>query len=252
MSRTYQALKKAEREKIHGRTVAAAVALDDREAPAALRDPGLATRLEFEKMRVWLMNPGARGAPLQTVMVAACHAATGTTTTAAQLAATLAQGGARVLAVDANFRTPALNRLFQLRNKGGLSDILQEGPVGDEFHILPSSRDDLFVLPTGPLADTAADLFERPTLKEFLARVKAKFDFAIFDAAPLLDFPDSYALAPHVDGVILLAEADKTSVRDAWRATRDIERAGGRLLGVVLNRQRDHVPRFLRRFLGAD
>jgi Mrp family chromosome partitioning ATPase len=81
-----------------------------------------------------------------------------------------------------------------------------------------------------------------------ITHLKEKFDFIIFDCAPVPDFPDAFALAPKVDGIILVAEADKTLVGEAQRAKRNLEQSGGRILGVVLNRQRDYMPVFLRKF----
>ncbi len=73
----------------------------------------------------------------------------------------------------------------------------------------------------------------------------------IFDAPPVGLFPDSLALAAKVDGVILVTESEKTRIDEARRAKQDLERAGARILGVVVNRHTDYVPRFLRRALGS-
>jgi Mrp family chromosome partitioning ATPase len=93
-----------------------------------------------------------------------------------------------------------------------------------------------------------AEVFEGRAIELLLDELKQKFDFIIFDAAPVIEFPDSYALAPKVDGIILVVGAEKTSVDEAQRAKRNIEQAGGRLLGIVLNRRKNHIPVRLRKF----
>jgi Mrp family chromosome partitioning ATPase len=55
-------------------------------------------------------------------------------------------------------------------------------------------------------------------------------------------YPDARALAPLVDGVILVVEADVTPVAVANRAVELIRDTGANLLGVVLNKRRDYIP----------
>jgi Mrp family chromosome partitioning ATPase len=45
-----------------------------------------------------------------------------------------------------------------------------------------------------------------------------------------------------VDGVLLVLEAGKTRRHVAIRAKKELEEAGGKLLGVVLNKRRYHIP----------
>jgi protein-tyrosine kinase len=249
MSRTYQALRKAETDKqqrfmppeptpvTHGREV----------KKPHLRN-GLASEVEYQKLRVWLTNPSGREQALQTVMIVSCRAGTGSTTTATLLARTLAEGkNFRVLIIDGNFRTSSLNRAFKVKNNGGFTELVSAG-APFEAHIQPTDRQNLFVLTTGQISLLPAEVFEGKAIELLLTELKQKFDFIIFDAAPVIEFPDSYALAPKVDGIILVVEAEKTSIEDAQRAKRNIEQAGGRLLGVVLNRGRNYIPTLLGKF----
>ncbi|MGH7962202.1 MAG: CpsD/CapB family tyrosine-protein kinase [Candidatus Binatia bacterium] len=200
---------------------------------------------------MWLTTPTAHNGRLQTIMVAACHAGTGSTTTASMLAATLAAGKkSRVLIIDGNFRTPSLNRVFKVKNNGGLTEtVFAENPF--EVQIQLTDRENLFVLTTGRLSLIPTEVFEGESIDQLLFHLKQKFDFIIFDAAPLLEFPDAYALAPKVDTIVIVVEADKTPIDGVQRVKRDLERVGGRILGVVLNRQKEYVPAFLRKFIGS-
>jgi protein-tyrosine kinase len=211
-----------------------------------------AADLQYQKVRVWLTTSANRGQRLQTVMVVGCRSGSGSTTTATLLASTLAEGQKlRILIVDGNFRTPSLSRVYNVRNNGGFSEVVRQGaPL--ETHVQKTDQSNLAVLPTGHISRYPAEVFEGNSLDELLERLKREFDFIIFDAAPLLEFPDAYALAPKVDAIILVLEADRTSIADAQRAKRDLEDAGGRLLGVVLNRQKRHAPSWLRTRFGID
>ncbi|MGH7797282.1 MAG: CpsD/CapB family tyrosine-protein kinase [Candidatus Binatia bacterium] len=205
--------------------------------------------MEYERIGLWLTNPMSRGERLQTVMVVSAHSGTGSTTTAALLAHTLAKvKNRRVLIIDSNFRTPSLNMVFHVKNNGGFTEIASDA-VPLEAHIQPTNRANLFVLTSGRIAISPAEVFESALIDQLLAQLKEKFDFILFDAAPIVEFPDAVALAPKVDSIILVAQSEKTSVEEAQRAKLTLEQAGGRILGVVLNRQKDYTPPFLRRFL---
>jgi capsular exopolysaccharide synthesis family protein len=209
---------------------------------------GVAGQVEYQKLRVWLTNPAVRTQPLQTVMIVSCRAGTGSTTTATLLARTLAEGkNFRVLIIDGNFRTSSLNRAFRVKNNGGFTEILSGG-APFEAHIQATDRQNLFVLTSGQISLLPAEVFEGKGVELLLGELKQRFDFIIFDAAPVIEFPDSYALAPKVDGIILVVEAEETSIEEAQRAKRNIEQAGGRLLGIVLNRRKNYIPARLRRF----
>ncbi|MFQ5902521.1 MAG: CpsD/CapB family tyrosine-protein kinase [Candidatus Binatia bacterium] len=248
MGKTYEALKKAEAEK-GAKPPLESLSVDGREAPEVLWNVGPLAQVEYQKIRVWLTNPAAQGQRHQTVMVVGCHPGTGATTTAALLAATLAEGTkARVLIIDSNFRTPALNMIYQVNNNGGFTEAASKG-VPFETHIQPTDRKNLYVLTCGRISTCPAEIFEGEAIDHLISQLKQKFDYIIFDAAPSLEFPDSYALAPKVDCIILVVQAEKTRIGDTQIAKRNLEMAGGQILGVVLNRQRDYTPAFLKRFL---
>jgi len=250
MSRTYQALQKAEAAKQQNGWSHDGRAFHNGEHPTPFQlGKGVVNHLEYQKIRVWLTNPSYRGQHLQTVMIVSCRAGTGSTTTASLLARTLAEGkNFRVLIIDGNFRTSSLNRAFKVKNNGGFTEIISAG-APFEAHIQPTDRQNLFVLTTGQISLLPSEIFEGEAIDLLLAELRKKFDFIIFDAAPVIEFPDSYALAPKVDGIIMVVEAEKTSIEDAQRAKRNLEQAGGRLLGVVLNRKRNYLPGFLQRLL---
>ncbi|MGH7805205.1 MAG: CpsD/CapB family tyrosine-protein kinase [Candidatus Binatia bacterium] len=254
MSRTYEALMKAERSRArdvgtngaNGNGHANGVGQRGR-VGVDRHDPA---HLEYEKIRVWLRHPSTNGDRLQTVMIVSCHSGTGSTTTAALLGTTLAEGKhSRVLIIDSNFRTPGMNLLFQVQNDSGLSDITTDG-LPFEAEIQATDRKNLFVLSAGMNA-SPLDVFDGEAIEQLINELRSRFDYILFDAAPTVDFPDAYALAAKVDGIILVAEPEHTLIEEAQRTKRDLERAGGRILGVVLNRHKDFLPASVRRSVGA-
>jgi capsular exopolysaccharide synthesis family protein len=246
MSRFYAALRKVERE-----ARGAPPGEVWRAAPDIRWDLPRGGHVEYQKLRIWLTNAAARGQAVQTMMVVSCHASTGSTTTAALLAATLAEGQKlRVLVVDGNFRTPAVKFVFNVTSRTGFNEVISDG-VSLEAGIQKTGRPNLSVLTTGKASVWPGQVFEGKAVEEMITRLKASFDFIIFDAAPVLEFPDAYGLAPKVDSILLVVAAERTSIGDAQTAKRNLEMAGGRLIGAVLNRQRDYAPHLLKRIVGT-
>jgi capsular exopolysaccharide synthesis family protein len=245
MSKTYRALEKAsgdgKADVPTPRVVSGASVMDRNEEG---KDD-----LAFQKLAVSLTSSALAGGPIQTLLVTGCRASVGTTTVTARLAATLARGKKfRVLAVDANMRGPALDRVFHARHPDGLTEVLT-GHATIETAIQETTAPNLHVLTSGAVSIGPAELLDGVTIEALMRRLREKFNFIVVDSAPVLDFPDACSLAPRVDGVLLVVGAEETSIDDAQTARRDLVRAGGRLLGVVLNRKRTYIPRTLQRLL---
>ena len=75
-------------------------------------------------------------------------------------------------------------------------------------------------------------------------------DAVFIDAAPVTLYPDARALAPLVDGVVLVVEADITPVSVAARAVDLIRDSGANILGVVLNKRHDYIPERVLQLIG--
>ena len=246
MSKIYEALKRAERRVA---PPAFGTAVRGSNGLHTVADVADDVRLEYERLQIWITNGSPGTPPMQTVMIASCQRGNGATTTATGLAATLARRhAARVLIVDANLRTPCLHQVFGARHHPGFRDLLGNGTAAADY-AQPTAHANLFVLTSGTTSGTALEIFSPAAIGRLVAELKSRFDFIVFDASPFLEFPDAYGLAPHVDAVVLVVEADRTHVDDARRVMRELERSRVRTAGVVLNRQRDYTPRLLRRML---
>jgi Mrp family chromosome partitioning ATPase len=67
----------------------------------------------------------------------------------------------------------------------------------------------------------------------------------LLDAAPIGNYPDPQIICPKVDGVIMVITAGKTRRQVAQRVKKEIEDAGGRILGVVINRRKYYIPAWI-------
>ena len=77
----------------------------------------------------------------------------------------------------------------------------------------------------------------------------AIFDYTLIDCPSISASYEAAMLAPDVDGVVLVVEADRTKRDQIFRARQTIEMAKGNLIGMVLNRRRHVVPEWVYRRL---
>lgn len=240
MSKIYEALKKAEEERDRGRLRAPL-------PPAAplVAEPSSVIQEDYQRLRASVLSITVP-AGLHTIMVASSRHGEGATTVALGLSTALArERDTRVLLIEANLRSPSLRYLLPVDAPLGLSDYAL-GRAAPEAIVTRVDAWNLSVIPAGsqPAATVGVEAMDA-----LLTRLQAQFDFMVMDVAPVNVYADASVLAPKVDGVILVVEADRTPVVEAEAAKRQLDKVGARILGVVLNRQRSYIPAFIENLL---
>jgi hypothetical protein len=108
---------------------------------------------------------------------------------------------------------------------------------------LPNSN--LSLISTGNITYHPSQVFDHAQFRNFIKYVRERFDFVIFDSSPIGKYYDSIVLASHLDGVILVVQAEKTPCYEVKRAKQMLEDRNISILGTVLNRRRYHIPAFI-------
>lgn len=198
----------------------------------------------YEELKINLLARHPRG-DLKAILFVGTNHGVGSSTTAVNFATALAKDCRnRVLLMDVNLRTPSLHDVFHLEPDCGLSDI----PTNEEHpeqSLKKVNHGDLFVMTCGGSDAGPINLFESASFCRFLKLMRAQFDYVILDGPPTPSFSETRVLCSKVDGVILVLHAGKTRRQVALRAKQVIEEAGGRVLGVVLNRRKFYIPAWI-------
>jgi len=236
MTRIYQALEQANRERTSaGSPVEAILPVADRVAPAT---PDMDAQMEGLFQSINSLLPSERG---RVVGFIGAHEGAGVTSVSAEFARISDKShGATVLLIDTDARGGAACGRFGLKPATGIEDALANNrPVEEAIVQSGSSHLYLSVLST---SGTHAD---SKLLVSALDRLRDDFDYILFDAPPALESATGLAISAMADGMVLVIEAEKTrwqvaeSVRDA------VEKQGGNVLGVVLNKRQYHIPEFV-------
>jgi hypothetical protein len=128
--------------------------------------------------------------------------------------------------------------------KYGWEDFLKNGGDFDKV-IYREKESTLYVCPVSPNVVLTHHVFDSPTIVDLWSRLKEQFDLVIVDSPPATTSPDGIAISRHVDGVVLVLEAEKTRWPVAIKAKETIEKHGGKLLGVVFNKRQYYIPEFI-------
>jgi capsular exopolysaccharide synthesis family protein len=197
-----------------------------------------------------LVAPGAEaGQHPRLLGVTASRHGEGTTTTAAVFGSILVRRrGGRVAVVEANFRSPSAERVFELKSNGGFADLV-EGRQSVAQVAQPTEVPNLFVICCGTSLAGPSALFDSAGLTTALEQLRSSFDFVVFDLPPVNVYSDSSILGPHLDAALVVIEADRTRIPDVERTRRNLERVGVKVVGAVLNRRRNYIPAFLEELL---
>jgi non-specific protein-tyrosine kinase len=168
----------------------------------------------------------------QTIGVTSAAPGEGKSTTTANLAIALAEGGRRVIAIDADLRRPGLHTLFGLDNGDGLSSVLlaDQAQLPLQDTLAPGVR----LLASGPLPANPLEVLASRRLDQVLSQARAQADYVVVDTAPAGALADAVVLAPRLGGMLLVVSAGRTKRDLARRAREQLERVNANLLGVVL------------------
>jgi capsular exopolysaccharide synthesis family protein len=279
MSRIYEALQRADRERKSAQVAevqqfAEPAVAPDREEPPP---PGAEIVLDNISQHEWRPSlasfptladrgPGVEQfrslrsriyqaryeAPLKTILVSSGMPSEGKSFVTANLAMSLARNSVNnILLIDADLRRPTLHKLLGAPHTPGLSEYLagtadsnaiMQRDMGSEAASNSSTRStsNLTFIPSGNCDDNSSELVANHRIEELVATLAPAFDWILIDSPPVLAVTDAVELARAADAVLLVARGARTPYNVAQRTQATF--SNSRLLGFVLNDIKD-APR---------
>lgn len=260
MAKTYEALLKAEDE-AKKKQADGAPPTGDRGLPSAPdRGPSTVDRGqsfdldEYYRLKQNILRSSQNG-KIKSLLFLSPTGGEGASTVLAEFAMSLAGQGEKVLLIDANFRSPSLHERFHLGSENGLAELLL-GKSALSQVIQKTSLDTLWAITVGTLnrgpstvdrglSSSGRGLFPLNALDAHLQKMKDAADWVLFDAPPVNQFDEGLALSGKVDGVVMVLQAEKTRWEVAQAAKQRVEESGGKVLGVVLNKRKFYIPKWI-------
>jgi capsular exopolysaccharide synthesis family protein len=168
-------------------------------------------------------------------LVTSSQPAEGKTTTAINTAITLAQADTDVVVIDCDLRRPRVHNYFGLDNSQGLTNYLSGERNTENLIRSYPELPRLKVVTSGPIPPNPAELLSSNEMKNLLQFLRGRFKHVIVDSPPAISFTDAAILSTLVDGVVLVAMANKSSIHLMRRFKQRLGAIGARIYGVVLN-----------------
>jgi capsular exopolysaccharide synthesis family protein len=177
------------------------------------------------------------GAPkTQSLVVTSPAPGDGKSTIALHLAQAAAYMGKKALLVDANFRLPYLHTKLGLENVHGLSNMISEDLAPRPSNTqLSRIQNNLFVLTSGKILPSSTRMLGSTQMQHVMEQFHQAFDLVIYDTPHLLGFADSYFLAEHTDGILMVVGVGKTKRSLLTQALHRLRMLHLPVLGIVAN-----------------
>ena len=201
------------------------IALNNLKSQVAEQFRSLRTNIEFSFV----------GYEIKSIVVTSSLPGEGKSTIVSNLAVTMASSGKRVVIVDCDLRKPTIHKMFSMSNSKGLTNILVQNREIEES-VITTNIPNLYVIPSGPLPPNPSELLGSKNMKEILNELTNSFDMVLIDTPPVLYISDAQILSALSQGTIIVISYGKSEKIALLNAKEKIEKVGGKILGVVINK----------------
>ena len=189
----------------------------------------------FRNLRSHLLCMSELPAGPRVIMVTSAVPKEGKTTVTANLGATLALAGERVLIIDADVRRSSMHKIFGVQLSPGLREVLGKKITVMEA-IVTTSQANLWLLPAGESEASGSELFLLGAMERMLEELRAHYDYILIDTAPVLATDDAGSLGAKTQGTFLVVRAFYTSARMIREALERLSKRKVKVLGLIYNR----------------
>jgi capsular exopolysaccharide synthesis family protein len=172
---------------------------------------------------------------IKAIVVTSTQPGEGKSTVISNLAVTMAQSGKKVLLIDCDLRKPSVHKKLGMSNQDGLTSLLAKEKNLEEV-VQPTNINNFYVLTSGPIPPNPAELLGSKRMKSFIVELQGYFDMILLDAPPVLAVTDAQILSTLCNGVMLVAEYGQAEKHAVIRAKEAIDKVGGKILGLVINK----------------
>ena len=169
------------------------------------------------------------------ILVTGSSPSEGKTTTAVNLATSLALAGKRVIMVEADLRRPAIRKALGVPPWPGVVSVLIESATIDEALVTTKTYGaNLGLLLADYESDWISELFSLPSTGQMIEEARARADFVIIDSPPLTDVIDALPLTTYVDDVLVVVRLGKTRLDKLAQLGELLAESGVKPVGFAL------------------
>lgn len=158
----------------------------------------------------------------------------GKSTTAVNIAYTMAQSGGKVLLIEADLRLPTLAKRVRAKSKPGLSNLLVGQCSGNDTLQRSELIQNLWVITAGDIPPNPAELLGSSNMAATVKALADVFDVIILDLPPLTAVSDALIISKLVDGMLIVVRQDYCDRGSADEVVRQLRFVDAKILGFVM------------------
>ena len=159
----------------------------------------------------------------------------GKSTTVSNTAITLAQMNSKVVIIDIDMRRPTIHTKFGIKKENGASDYLIDDTITVDDIVKPSGISNLDIITSGFIPPNPSELLSSDRMDNFIAELKSKYDYVIFDTPPVIAVTDAIIMAKKVDKLFLVLRVAHTEKAVLGRAQEILANVNKKVDGFVVN-----------------
>jgi capsular exopolysaccharide synthesis family protein len=194
-----------------------------------------ATLESFRTLRTMLAAQRREDGKSRSILVTGPSPSEGKTTTAINLASSLALAGNRVILIEADFRRPTVGEALGVRARVGIGDVLLGNvSLEDALVLAPPFGDNLCALLVDRADDWLAEVLSLPAAEALLEDAKRLADYVVLDSPPLTQVIDAMPLARQVDDVVVVTRLGSSNLTQLAHLGDLLDQNGIRPAGFVV------------------
>lgn len=178
------------------------------------------------------------GFDIKTICITSSFKHEGKSSLSLRLAKSFAALGKKTLFMDCDIRNSQTMSRYEVKRRKkikGLTEYLC-GEIEMDEAIWETSEAHMDIIFTGAVAPNPSELFSGELFTELLKAMRDRYDYVIVDTPPVNAVIDGVLTAKQCDGTVLIVESGVSDRRQVQHAKQQLDFAGVKLLGVVLNK----------------
>lgn len=197
------------------------------------------TDMDFRMREAFKMlrsNIEFSGEDVKVVCFTSCMPNEGKSTISYEISKAFAEIGKKTLLIDADLRKSILREKYESGIvKHGLTNFLAGKASLDEA-LCKTDVPGLTIMFSGPVPPNPSELLGSRKFTTFVEKAREHYDMIIIDTPPLGSVIDTAVVSKVCDGAVIIVAAGRVSYRFVRKIKQQLEYAGCRILGCVLNR----------------
>ncbi len=190
------------------------------------------------------------GEDVKVICVTSALPGDGKSTISFELACAFAENGKKTLLIDADLRKSVMQKHIRYgKPEYGLTHYLIGRNSMDDI-IYRTTVQDLYIMFAGQQPPNPSELLGSERFNTLVKSARDVFDMVIIDTPPVGSVIDAAVVARNCDGVVLVLRDGEVSYRLAQRIKGQIETAGAKILGCVLNEVELSSSRYYGKYYG--